>query len=132
MGFLTERASYLRGLADGLRIDDKSDEGRLLKEIIELLDDIAGSVEDLEELQRDMEDEAANTDDRLNDLEDEVFGYEEEEDCYCPYCGEYIDPEEAELNEDCTAIICPSCGKEIELEDDEDDDLDYSPEDEGK
>ena len=56
MGFLSERVSYLRGLADGMKLDQNTNEGKLLKEIIELLDDIAVSVEDMEEVQNDIQD----------------------------------------------------------------------------
>ena len=120
MGYLSERVSYLRGLADGMKLDTETNEGKLLKEIIELLDDIAGSTEDLEETQNDMGEEILNCNDRLDDLENEVFDdcccCEDEDELECPYCGEIIELEDAELNEDCTAVICPSCGKEIEVE----------------
>jgi hypothetical protein len=41
MGYLSERVSYLRGLADGLSLNKESAESRLFDEIIELLDDIS-------------------------------------------------------------------------------------------
>ena len=37
MGYLSERVSYLRGLADGMKLNEDTNEGRLLKEIIEVL-----------------------------------------------------------------------------------------------
>ena len=43
MGYLSERVSYLRGLADGLSLNKESAESRLFDEIIELLDDISSS-----------------------------------------------------------------------------------------
>ena len=52
MGYLSERVSYLRGLADGLDISDDTKEGKLLKVIIDVLDDVAISVEEVEDEQK--------------------------------------------------------------------------------
>ena len=41
---LGERAAYLKGLAEGLKISKETDEGRLLSEVINMLEDIADSV----------------------------------------------------------------------------------------
>ena len=54
MGYLSERVSYLRGLADGLKIDEDTNEGKLFKLIIDVIDDIAVSVEDVEDTQNEI------------------------------------------------------------------------------
>ena len=46
---LSEKAAYLKGLADGLEISDTTKEGKLLKAVVELLDEMANSVSNLEE-----------------------------------------------------------------------------------
>ena len=55
MGYLSERVSYLRGLADGLKIDEDTNEGKLFKLIIDVIDDIAVSVEDVEDTQNEIQ-----------------------------------------------------------------------------
>ena len=46
---ITEKVSYLKGLAEGLSIDDTTKEGKIIKAIIDVLDDVAFSVADLED-----------------------------------------------------------------------------------
>ena len=46
---VTEKVAYIKGLVDGLDLDAKKDEVKVIKAIIELLDDMAMSVSDLEE-----------------------------------------------------------------------------------
>ena len=40
MAYLSEQAAYLRGLAEGMKIEESSNEGKLLLKIIEVLDRI--------------------------------------------------------------------------------------------
>ena len=46
---VTERAAYLKGLAEGLEITPDTKEGKLLLAILDLLDELALSVADLED-----------------------------------------------------------------------------------
>ena len=48
MANLRERASYIRGLAEGMQLDQNTNEGKLLGVIIELLNDMASSIEEVE------------------------------------------------------------------------------------
>lgn len=145
MGYLTERVSYLRGLVDGINLDKNTPESRIFDEIIELLDDIATSVEGLDEKQNELEEEIAVAQDDIVDLNDYVdtldpdydpeddedddeFEDVEEEEYYdefeCPNCGEILPIDEAllESDEDIT-LTCPGCGEVVTISfEDEDDD----------
>lgn len=46
---LTEKAAYLKGLVEGLGVEEGTKEGKILKAIVDLLDDISLSVADLED-----------------------------------------------------------------------------------
>jgi hypothetical protein len=129
MGYLSERVSYLRGLADGLSLNKESAESRLFDEIIELLDDISSSVEGLEEQHGDLADEVSDMEESICDLEEEVYAddeYYDDEDCVCeelacPNCDTIL-PIDADLFEsEEIHITCPTCGEDvtIELEDDD-------------
>ena len=117
MGYLSERVSYLRGLADGLEISDDTKEGKLLKVIIDVLDDIAISVEEVEDEQKALLDDIDDIDARLEDAEDIIY---EDCDCDCDCdcddddccCGCDCDDEDIEY----TDLECPNCGAEIELD----------------
>ena len=46
---LTEKVAYIKGLTDGLKLDDNKDEVKVLKAITDLLEDLALTVADLED-----------------------------------------------------------------------------------
>lgn len=123
MSYLKERVSYLRGLADGMKIDESTNEGKLLKAIIEVLDDVSLSVEDLEEVQEELSDQVDSIDEDLAEIERIVFDEDEccedEEDntveIECPHCNEEVEINLDEIDEDDT-VECPNCHEKIEIE----------------
>ena len=44
---ISEKVSYIKGLAEGLELDSTDKNSKVLKAIIELLEDVALTVEDL-------------------------------------------------------------------------------------
>lgn len=126
MSYLTERVSYLRGLADGLDLDTETKEGKLLAAMLETLEDMADSVEEVSEQQEEMQMQIDEIDEDLAEVEEELYGEEDEDlddlddieefSVECPTCGDviYLDPEMLEDEEN--QIVCPNCGEEIELE----------------
>ena len=125
MGYLSERVSYLRGVADGLKINEETSEGKLLKLIIDVIDDIAVSVEDAEDTQNEILDAVDEIGDRLDEAEgciykeqkmqtpDEELEYAELE---CPNCGAEIELDRAVIEEDRNVLVCPNCKEEIKIE----------------
>ncbi len=126
MSYLKERVAYLRGLAEGMQISDSTNEGKLLKAILEVMDDFALAVEDVEEVQEQLSEQVDNIDEDLAEIERAIFDeeYEEDEDddeiffaeIECPYCNETISVDEDMIDDDGETIECPSCHKKIELE----------------
>ena len=125
---LPEKAAYLKGLLEGLSIDTEKPEGKLIAEIINMLDDTANTVADLEDCIDAMSDELDSIEDDLDDIEeylsdedeDEDFDYGDQETIYevkCPTCGEVINLDEEMLDEGSTT--CPKCGEELEFDDEE-------------
>jgi len=119
---LTERAAYLKGLADGLNLDETKAEAKILKEVISIIDDLANDVTDLAEDIRDLGDYAEELDDDLAAVEDELYGDEDECDCCecddeyeieCPSCGAYVAFGE---DDDPSDLVCPECGEHIDCE----------------
>ncbi|HHV98075.1 MAG TPA: hypothetical protein GXX36_00640 [Clostridiaceae bacterium] len=124
MSYLNERVSYLKGLAEGMQISDSTNEGKLLKAIIDVLDDIALTIDDIEEAQDLMSEQLDEIDEDLSSVEEAVFGEEDDDDdeyccddeIECPHCGEVIDIDDIVLNKDTKSFECPNCHKEIEVE----------------
>ena len=131
---ITEKVAYLKGLADGLNLDKDSKEGKLFAAIIDVLDDMALEIEDMQELQMELSEGLDAVSDDLEDIEDIVYeewedddDYEDEdeedeeeedsEDCYattCPTCEEEIFFDESILEEG--EVICPNCGERLEFD----------------
>ncbi|MBQ9516214.1 MAG: hypothetical protein IJR57_08895 [Ruminococcus sp.] len=125
---LTERISYIRGLCDGLKLDENKDEVKVLSAIIDLLEDMAYDVTDMEDIVDDVCNQVDEIDEDLAELEEEVYGeYDDccDDDCCCDdddvyyevtcgKCGEEITVDEDVLLEG--EIICPNCGEKLEFD----------------
>jgi len=129
MSYLKERVSYLKGLAEGMKLDDSTNEGKLLKAIIEVLDDVALSVDDVEEVQEQLSEQVDIIDEDLAEIERIIFDEEEEEEeevedddeadsgqIMCPYCNQEIDIDFDLIDEETDTIECPSCHKKIDID----------------
>ena len=74
---LGEEVAYLRGLAEGLDIDDKSKEGKMIGKIVEILGCFADKVEELEYSVGDLEDQVEELEYEVEELQQEVEDLEE-------------------------------------------------------
>lgn len=139
MNELSNKISYIKGLADGLSLSTKSDEGKVLNELIELVLELTNRVEELEEEAAYLEEVTEELDDSLLELyEDLEEEYDDEDEYYsdddffnddddaelfemeCPECHEDIMIDYDMIDSD-NCIVCSNCGKEIELNIDFDD-----------
>jgi len=145
---LAEKAAYLKGLMDGIKLDTEKDENRLLKAVVDLLQDMAVSIDDLEDNAIAVSDELDEIEENLDAIDeylmddDEDDDYEEYDDedfdddfdlgddefdfdddpvyeVTCGKCGEVLHLTEEELLKG--TIPCPKCGEPLEIEFDEDD-----------
>ena len=102
---ITEKVAYLKGLAEGLALDESKPEAKLIKAMIDVLDDIALSVSDLEDGLDLFSEQLDAVDEDLDELEGYV--YEDLDDCCCDDCCD--DDEDEEYYD----VECPSCGEVI-------------------
>lgn len=122
--YLKERVAYLKGLADGMKLEEGSKEGKLLKAIIDVLDDMALAVDDLEEAQEQLSEQVDSLDEDLTQVENMLFEEDADEDddeeslgeLECPHCNQTIELTEDMFKSNGDAIICPNCHKEIEVD----------------
>ena len=133
-----EKVAYLKGLAEGLGLDSKSKEGKILSVMIDILDDIALEIRDMQEEQADLEEGLDAVSDDLSEVESYLYeeDNEDEEDedeegeepvyeTTCPNCEEEIFFDEDILSDGC--VVCPNCGEKLEFDLD-----DLSPEEEAE
>ena len=101
---ITEKVAYLKGLAEGLALDETKPEAKVIKAMLDVLDDIALSVSDLEDGMDLISEQLDAVDENLDELEGYV--YEDLDDCCCDDC---CDDDEEEYYD----VECPSCGEVI-------------------
>ena len=139
---LNEKAAYIKGLAEGLEIENGSKEGKVIAALLDLVSDMAATISDMEEDIDYLNDYIEEIDEDLGEAEECLIDcgcYDDDDDCdgfcdecdcdcelddeeffeiECPSCGETvcfdesIDPEE---------LICPACGEKFECIISEDD-----------
>ena len=145
---LKEKAAYLKGLVEGLGIDETTKEGKVIKAMSELLCEMAQTVDSIDEDITQAYDQINDLSEELEDLEADLYeddDADEEEDAEsaddtkdedteddnadvasepyyevaCPACGETVYVSEDDL--DAGEAICPSCkvAFEVALADDE-------------
>ena len=130
---VSEKVAYLKGLMEGMNIDASSENGKLFKAIVDVLDEVALEIEDLTDEVMEVGDGLDVISDDLADIEELVYDDDDDDDdddepvyaTTCPECEEEIFFDEDYL-EDGT-IVCPNCGAKLEfdaedLEGEEDDD----------
>lgn len=131
MSKMGEKVAYLKGLAEGMRLDAGSDQGKLLLAMIDAMEAFASEHEDtcaqLDELQQYVEEidsdvsdleEALFSEDE-NDEEDEEDGEDDDDEdgdglieYECPHCGTvvFFDEEAFDMED---KHLCPNCHRSI-------------------
>ncbi|MBC3900067.1 CD1247 N-terminal domain-containing protein [Acetobacterium malicum] len=125
MKYINEKVAYTKGLVDGLELDQASNEGKVLVQVLDILEDIVDALDGITEAQEELEEYVEMVDDDLSDLEefildedfsdDDEFEFDEEDyyEIICPECGNiYITEFEAFEN---NAVVCPDCGAPFKL-----------------
>ena len=91
---LTEKAAYIKGMMEGMAFEPQTNEDKLLKAVVDLLDDMASDLSKLSEQVADVNEYVEELDDDLAQVESVL---EEDED-------DYDDEDE---DEDVFEVTCP-------------------------
>ncbi len=127
MSKLTDRISYLQGLAEGMKLNAEKDSNRLILGILEVLGEVGDSIDALADAHAELSDYVESIDEDLADLEADLYDDEDEDmadedddedyeegfiEYECPHCGHVIqiDEDDVDFDEDAK---CPECGKEL-------------------
>ena len=135
---LTEKAAYIKGLAEGLGLDESKPETKIINALLDIIDDLSLTVSDLEDELVLVGEQVDAVDEDLDALESYVY---DDDDCdcdcdcdcccddedeffevECPACGEIINVDEGILESG--SIQCPNCNENLEF------DIEYEDEDE--
>ena len=131
-----EKVSYIKGLAEGLALDESTKEGKILAAMLDVLSDIAENLKEVDDELNDIADVMTDMEESVADLEDIVYDIDDEDDdendfnndldelyeTTCPACSNTIrfDYEQAATG----GMDCPNCGQHLEFELDDEDDAD--------
>ena len=77
---ISEKAAYLKGLMDGLKLDTTKPEGQMIASIVELLGDVTKRLTDIEETTIAISDELDEIEEDLDAIEDYILDEEDEDD----------------------------------------------------
>ena len=88
---LSEKSAYLKGLMDGLKLDQEAPEGKMISGIVELLQEVTGAIGDLQENAEAVSDELDEIEDDLDAIEDYLMDDDDEEDGFMDDDGEDFD-----------------------------------------
>ena len=129
MSEVSKKVAYLKGMAEGMDLNEDTLQNRLILRMLEALEEISEELEAIEARQDEAEQYIDELDSDLGDVEEFLFAdedeeedeeYDEEDDgegidfieYECPHCktSVYYDQEAFDLEEE---HLCPECGKEL-------------------
>jgi DNA-directed RNA polymerase subunit RPC12/RpoP len=121
---VSEKVAYIKGLAEGMKIDSSTNEGKLTIAILDVLRDIAEELEVIDEELDEMAEIVSDLEDAVDDLEDDVFGDDDDydydfdgDDMYeitCRKCENTVAVDMSVLEDG--IVNCPNCGEKIEFD----------------
>ena len=114
---LSEKAAYLKGLAEGLSLDKTTPEGKLLTAMLDLLGDVTDAIGEIDEDLEYLNDYVEELDEDLGEVEKAIYG--DDCDCDCDCC----DDECEDWDEDC-GCNCDECDHPCFDDEDEQQDAD--------
>ena len=122
---MKEKAAYLKGLIEGLGIDETTKEGKVIKVMSELLGELAEAVDGIDEDVSRVYDQINDISEELEDLEADLYEDDDEDDADEDDADEDdADEDDADDNADVAGepyyeVACPACGKTVYVSEDD-------------
>ena len=123
---VTEKAAYLKGLAEMAHFDKETDEGKLITAMIDTIEEMALTIADLEDEIAILEEEIDEIDEDLGDVEEFLYDDDDcdcccDDDCDC--CDDECDccdDDECDCCDDDEfyEVVCPTCDEKIVVDED--------------
>lgn len=135
---LGEKVSYLKGLMEGLDLDENTKEGKVIAVMADILQDMALSAEDMQDQIDEIVEVVDTIDEDLGMVERDFYELDDDcccddDDCdccddddelyevVCPSCGDTICLNEGMLEEG--SMTCPGCGELLEFDFEDEDEI---------
>lgn len=123
---LSEKAAYIKGLAEGLGLDEDKKDVKVIKALLELVQEMTEKIGELDDDMDQVYDELDAIDEDLTDIEDYLWEEDDDEDDYdeefdgplyeitCPKCGAVTCVTEEMLEDG--DLSCEACGEPFEID----------------
>ena len=125
MSKLTDRVSFLKGMAAGMKLNMEKDANKLMMEMLSLMGEMAEEMQQMAEAHADLNDYVESIDDDLADLEETLFGDEDaleddmedadEDDMEDADEDDMEDMDDEDEDDELISYACPSCEHVIEF-----------------
>lgn len=121
-----EKAAYIKGLAEGLALDESKPETKIILQLIDLVGEMADELEcnaddidSLGELMDEIDEDLAGVEDIVYGIDEDDEDLDDEDDDFscdgncdgCDGCDD-MNPEE-----DMRCVLCPHCGEQVFFDD---------------
>ena len=125
---LKEKAAYLKGLIEGLGIDESTKEGKVIKAMSELLCEMAQTVDSIDEDITQAYDQINDLSEELEDLEADLYEDDDADEEENAESADDTEDEDDENDEDDNAdvasepyyeVACPACGETVYVSEDD-------------
>ena len=113
MSKLTDRISFLKGMAAGMKLKMDKDANKLMLEMLTVMGEMAEEMAAMAEKHNDLNEYVESIDDDLAELEETLFGEEDGEELDEDMDGE--EDEDGLTEDDLILYACPHCGHELEF-----------------
>ena len=127
MSGISKEAAYLRGLVEGMNLSEKSEEGKLIERLVDVLSDAAEEIDalwarndELEARLDEMDEEIYAAEMDIDDIYDEVENLLDDSDVEYNIEDAYFEDDEDDEfldfmddEDDLFEITCPECGEDV-------------------
>ncbi|MCL2071198.1 MAG: hypothetical protein FWH07_03075 [Oscillospiraceae bacterium] len=120
---ISEKVAYIMGLAEGMKIDGETNEGKITFAMLDVLKDIAEELEAVDETLDEMAEIVGDIEEQVEELEEELYGGDYDDydfdgdelyEITCRNCDNSVAVDMSMLDDG--AINCPNCGEKIEFD----------------
>lgn len=108
-----EKLAYVKGLVEGLGLDDSKKDTKVIRNLLDLLEDLVVAVTNLEDGVTELQAQVDAVDEDLGEIERDL--YDDDDECDCCGCADAEDSCDDELYYE---VTCPTCGDKICLDED--------------
>ena len=128
---MIEKATYLKGLFDGIELDSTTKEGKIIAALVNLVEDMADKIDSLQAQIDEVHDYCEELDEDLGDVEEVLLDLDEDEDDEFCSCDDDFDDDcdgncaacdfdcgfdDEEEDDEYFEIVCPACGDVINFD----------------